>query len=582
MPTSGGEATYEPWKVQPPTIIPLDLSLPLSTSPFLALLEHGVRTESPSPAQWPHTDSDTRLWWLLLQEQRFEPAQDSPPPRDYDEDHGTPSELQNVEPELKGMPLERKRHFHPFRKPTLQSDSLFLSSISNPSSSDFKPPTSPTRQIAMMLWTTLYWYFHQPEPSPYLLSEASKNTPDQGKPRGEWRLNIKREGVFRGRNLLQKLERMGLIASEDSTAGLSFDESSPEGWSEMFTSRRSFWQIPPNLFLFSLSPNSVGGYPGSPYGSRPSSPVGGSEPSRTQSPHRREQSEHGGALSPGLWSGAAGPFSSGSHLPTYFPPPPLQYTMTNGQRHPMRPKPPRQGQTFYTRFVPSTGQYLSFRTASLSPLPVPYTGPTSNGSSGGHRASQSLSVPAHLAATSLTDAPNEAVDAVDTMKMSDLQLLNKWMNSPRVAKFWGCAGPQEVQTEFLTGNLKSKNSFPVIGLWDGKPFGYFEIYWVKEDILGRHLGNDAGDFDRGVHVLVGEEQFRGKHRVMAWITSLAHAAFLSDYRTNNVVLEPRVDNERFISLLADAGFQKEREVTFPHKQSAFVKLRRENFQSPAL
>ena len=48
-----------------------------------------------------------------------------------------------------------------FREPTLHSDSLFISSISNPSNVDFKPATSPTRQIAMMLWVTLYWYFHQ-------------------------------------------------------------------------------------------------------------------------------------------------------------------------------------------------------------------------------------------------------------------------------------------------------------------------------------------------------------------------------------------------------------------------------------
>lgn len=50
---------------------------------------------------------------------------------------------------------------HRFRAPTLHNDHLFISSISNPSSIDFKPATSPTRQIAMMLWVTLYWYFHQ-------------------------------------------------------------------------------------------------------------------------------------------------------------------------------------------------------------------------------------------------------------------------------------------------------------------------------------------------------------------------------------------------------------------------------------
>lgn len=39
---------------------------------------------------------------------------------------------------------------------------------------------------------------------------------------------------------------------------------------------------------------------------------------------------------------------------------------------------------------------------------------------------------------------------------------------------------------------------------------------------------------------------------------------------------------RFISHLNEAGYLKEREITFPHKQSAFVKLRRENFETPEL
>jgi len=133
--------------------------------------------------------------------------------------------------------------------------------------------------------------------------------------------------------------------------------------------------------------------------------------------------------------------------------------------------------------------------------------------------------------------------------MSDLQLLNKWMNVPRVLKFWGCSGPQSTQEEFLKTNMSSKHSFPAIGLWDGKPFGYFEIYWVKEDTLGRYLGARIDNYDRGIHVLVGEDEFRGKHRLKPWITALAHWAFIEDYRTNAVVLEPRVDNERYASSL---------------------------------
>ena len=56
---------------------------------------------------------------------------------------------------------QNKQHTHRYRLPTLNRDNLFISSISNPSNIDFKPATSPTRQTAMMLWATLWWYFHQ-------------------------------------------------------------------------------------------------------------------------------------------------------------------------------------------------------------------------------------------------------------------------------------------------------------------------------------------------------------------------------------------------------------------------------------
>lgn len=62
---------------------------------------------------------------------------------------------------LEERSLPRHTHTHRYRKPTLHNDALFISSISNPSSSDFKPAISPTRQIAMMLWASLWWYFHQ-------------------------------------------------------------------------------------------------------------------------------------------------------------------------------------------------------------------------------------------------------------------------------------------------------------------------------------------------------------------------------------------------------------------------------------
>lgn len=158
------------------------------------------------------------------------------------------------------------------------------------------------------------------------------------------------------------------------------------------------------------------------------------------------------------------------------------------------------------------------------------------------------------------------------------------------------------QTKFLEDVLSSRHSFPVFGCWDGKPFGYFEIYWVKEDKLGRLLGGDVGNYTRGIHALVGEEEYRGLPRVRAWISALVHYAWLADSRTEQVVLEPRVDNaksvpgpaeivgegvmtdenDRFIEYLKDAGFYKQGEVAFPHKQSAIMKIDRESWLAPTI
>ncbi|KAE8352946.1 siderophore biosynthesis protein [Aspergillus coremiiformis] len=441
-------------------------------------------------------------------------------------------------------------HSARFTAPTLHDDFLYLSYIVSPPNSEYKSVNSPSRQIAMMLWVTLCWYFHEPEPDLHLESEASSRTPALGKPKGDWRVNIKREGIFKGRNVIQKLERMGLIATEDSSVGS--DPLYNESWDSMFVSRRSFWQIDPRLFLFSLSPQNIGqSVPGSPSPRQLSSPTRESMFLADSIPQPNDINHY---------APNEGPFASSSHLPTYFPPPATQYAFTNGVRHPIRAKPPHQGDVFYIRYVPSVQQYLSFR--------VPYLPSRKAQPPGGAPGK------AHTPTTSISDP-------VVLNTPSDLDYLHKWMNDPRVNAAWGEAGPISHQEEFLRNNLQSRHSFPVIGCWDGKPFGYFEIYWVKEDRLGQLIGG-AGNYDRGIHLLVGEQEFRGAHRVQIWLSALVHYCWLSDPRTETVMLEPRVDNTKVLGYLHKAGFYKEGEVSFPHKQSNLMKIKRDHWEAPAI
>ncbi|KAJ5187632.1 hypothetical protein N7449_010626 [Penicillium cf. viridicatum] len=457
-------------------------------------------------------------------------------------------------------PRDDEDNFTRFTTPTLTRDSLYISYIVNPPTSDFKPVTSPTRQIAMMLWATLWWYFHEPEPDMHVETAASSMTPPGGRPKGVWRINIKREGIFKGRNLLQKLERMGLIATEDSSVGLQpMETRDSSSWSTMFVSRRGFWQLDPRLFLFTLTPSR--GRPSTPpYRSRNASPAPDSGPS-VATPLAlapMEATFHTANMGPFT---SVGPFTSGSHLPTYYPPPPMQFTSTNGVRHPVRPKPPHQGEVFYVRYVPSLSQYLSFRVAFV---PMSARGATDS----------RPGTPVTASVTSIAQHLTEDI-------CSDLDTLHRWMNVPRVEAMWSEGGEKSVQEKFLLASLTSRHSFPVIGCWDGKPFGYFEIYWVKEDRLGR-LVDHVDNYDRGIHLLVGEQDFRGAHRVAVWLSALVHHCFLSDMRTESVVLEPRIDNLKLINYLQEAGFYKEGEVSFPHKHSAIMRIKREYWESPAL
>ncbi|KAJ1338121.1 N5-hydroxyornithine acetyltransferase [Microdochium nivale] len=482
--------------------------------------------QNPHPAPFPHG------WTVVLHSE--DNVDDNADDLSADEDDGN-------------KPHSRQGHIHKYSNPTLQNDTLFISSISNPSSTD--PPASASRQIALMLWITLYWYFHQTEPSPYIETASSLATPLEAKPQGDWRIRIKRDGVLRTRNMIPKLERMGLITSTDTSVGTGA-EAGTQGWDTMYVSRSMFWQIPSGLFLFTLQPR-LSSIPGSPLPtSRPTSPARLDHPQGRSSNHTHHLSVDFAPLAQQLASSPTfpiGPYFSPSRLPIYFPPPPLRYTVTRGIRHPTRPKPPQMGEVFYARYVPSVGKYLSIRVASSSPRPVTYYGPM---------------------------GPSEREHS-HLLNLSDTSLLEMWLSNPRVAKFWG-----DFQPEFLTNALKSQHSFPAIAMWDGVPFAYFEIYWVKEDILGQALGHEVGEFDRGFHVLVGEEWARGK--VPIWLSSLVHWAWQNDYRTSNLWLEPRVDNHVFLQRLQQNGFAKIRTVAFPHKQASACRLSREAWEGPAI
>ena len=119
--------------------------------------------------------------------------------------------------------------------------------------------------------------------------------------------------------------------------------------------------------------------------------------------------------------------------------------MGNGRRHPLRPAQPRG--LVYARFIPWLGQTISFRAVRLE---------------------------------------------------DDLERFHRWMNDPRVEQIWSEAGDIATHRAYLERLLADPHMLPLIGCFDGQPFGYFELYWAKENRLGPYY--DAHDYDRGWHV----------------------------------------------------------------------------------
>lgn len=169
----------------------------------------------------------------------------------------------------------------------------------------------------------------------------------------------------------------------------------------------------------------------------------------------------------------------------------------------------------------------------------------------------------------------EGLFSLDVATLDDLPLVHRWMNDPRVNEFWHEAGDEKRHRHYLEGMFADPHIMPLIGRFDNLPFAYFEVYWAKEDIVGTFC--DAGDYDRGCHVIVGEEACRGRDWFTAWLPSLLHFMFLDDPRTERIVQEPSSAHHRQLRNLQKSGFSHVKSVNLPTKHAAIMSITRQRF-----
>ena len=109
---------------------------------------------------------------------------------------------------------------------------------------------------------------------------------------------------------------------------------------------------------------------------------------------------------------------------------------------------------------------------------------------------------------------------------------------------------------------------------EGEQIGYFEIYWAFDDRIAPYC--KASMYDRGVHVLIGEERILRTRYVFECFDILSEFCFLDEEQTQNVWGEPRADNKSVIKFAqALPGWEVLYEFDFPHKRSRLLRCNRD-------
>ncbi|MCT9109940.1 acetyltransferase [Streptomyces mirabilis] len=151
----------------------------------------------------------------------------------------------------------------------------------------------------------------------------------------------------------------------------------------------------------------------------------------------------------------------------------------------------------------------------------------------------------------------------------DLPLVSRWMNDPAVAEFWELAGPESVAEEHLCRQLDGDGrSVPCLGVLDGTPMSYWEIYRADLDLLARHY--PARPHDTGLHLLIGGVANRGRGLGSALLRAVADLVLDKRPACARVVAEPDLRNTPSVSAFLSAGFRFSAEVDLPGKRAALM------------
>lgn len=156
----------------------------------------------------------------------------------------------------------------------------------------------------------------------------------------------------------------------------------------------------------------------------------------------------------------------------------------------------------------------------------------------------------------------------------DAELLHNWMNEEHVIPYWKLNGPKEHYVQHLQRALCDEHQKLYIGFLNNKPISYWESYWVQGDVVEEVY--DSKPYDQGVHLLIGEKECLGKGYSLPFLKAMVRYQF-QEQRTEKVIAEPDIRNEKMIHVFEKCGFKPIHPVELPDKTALLMFCGREEF-----
>jgi aminoglycoside 6'-N-acetyltransferase len=141
------------------------------------------------------------------------------------------------------------------------------------------------------------------------------------------------------------------------------------------------------------------------------------------------------------------------------------------------------------------------------------------------------------------------------MSAGDLSLVQRWLETPEVVRWWGRA---DEQYALVSGDLGHPDMDQFMVAIDKQPFAYIQCYPLSTWNQGFGSQPPA---TRGIDQFIGEPDMIGRGYGSGFIRQFVNALLASGIP--RVVTDPDPDNIRAVRAYARAGFRSEHLVDTP-------------------